>query len=155
MNAALKRSTAPKSVVGWREWVELPELDIAAIKAKIDTGARTSALHAFRVRPYLRDGIEMVEFRVHPMQRRREPEVLCNVPVHDRRWVVSSNGQKERRIVIRTTLRIGEEHWPIEITLTDRDPMGFRMLLGREALRRRIVVDPGRSYCLGRKPQRR
>lgn len=152
---AAKRAAVAKPVVGWREWIALPDLGIAAIKAKIDTGARTSALHAFRVRPYLRDGIEMVEFRVHPVQRHREPEVVCHAAVRDRRWVVSSNGQREQRIVVRTGVRIGAEHWPIEITLTDRDPMGFRMLLGREALRKRVVVDPGRSYRLGTKPGER
>jgi len=146
-----KPSQNSRTVLGWREWVALPALGIEAIKAKLDTGARTSSLHAFRIRPYLRDGIEMVEFRVHPVQRRREPEVVCNVPVEDRRWVVSSNGQREQRIVIHTAVTFGSNEWPIEITLTDRDQMGFRMLLGREALRRRAVVDPGRSFCMGRK----
>lgn len=138
-------------VLGWREWVELPALGVPRLKAKVDTGARTSALHAFRIRTFERDGVEMVEFKVHPEQRRRHPEITCTAPIHDRRSVASSNGQSEDRIVIRTRIEIADRSWPIEVTLSNRDQMGFRMLLGREALRGRATVDPGRSYRAGKR----
>jgi hypothetical protein len=135
--------------VGWREWVSLPGLGIDRIKAKIDTGARTSTLHAFRVKRFRRKGRLFLRFYVHPMQRRRRPEIMCEAPVLDERVITSSSGQQDRRYVIETSLRIGLSEWPIEVTLTNRDEMSFRMLLGRQALRRRLVVDPGSSYKLG------
>jgi hypothetical protein len=133
-------------VLGWREWVALPELGIDAIKAKIDTGARTSALHAYRITVFEDDGRRRVRFAVRPVQRRKQPEVECIADVIDERMVTSSSGHRERRLVIRTPLDVGGRTWPIEITLTDRDEMSFRMLLGRQALRRRVLIDPGRSF---------
>ena len=146
----MKRAKVLRPVVGWREWVALPDLGIDLIKAKIDTGARTSALHAFKVEQVLRDGVPSLRFIVHPRRRRRRPEVVCEAPLVDRRVVVSSNGQREARYVIRTTIQIAARCWPIELTLTDRDEMSFRMLLGRQALRRHLIVDPGSSYRLGK-----
>ncbi|MDF1561835.1 MAG: RimK/LysX family protein [Deltaproteobacteria bacterium] len=140
----------PKVLIGWREWVELPSLGIERIKAKIDTGARTSALHADVVRTYHRAGRCFVTFRVHPTQRSLSPELEVHAEMIDERQVRSSSGKAELRPVILTTLQLGEERWPIEITLTRRDLMGFRMLLGRQALRRRVRIDPGRSFLLGR-----
>ncbi len=136
--------------VGWREWVSLPELDVESIKAKIDTGARTSALHAFHAKPFVQNGQQRIRFGVHPVQRHRHPDVLCEAPLIGERIVISSNGQHELRFVITTMLRIGAYRWPIEMTLADRDQMGFRMLLGRRALAGRFLVDPGTSFKFGR-----
>jgi hypothetical protein len=139
--------------VGWREWLTLPDLGITAIKAKIDTGARTSALHAFEVDPFRQDGRELIRVRIHPVQRRTDIACDCTAEVIDRRWVSDSGGHKELRYVIRTAVRLGPNTWPIEVTLTDRDPMRFRMLLGRTAMLGRLVVVPEASYLFG-KPAR-
>ena len=139
------------STVGWREWGSLPELGGGEIKAKIDTGARTSALHAFHAEPFVQDGQRLIRFGVHPVQRHRHPDILCEAPLIGERIVISSNGQHELRFVITTMLRIGAVSWPIEMTLADRDQMGFRMLLGRQALAGRFLVDPGASYQFGQR----
>lgn len=135
-----------KLLLGWREWLALPELGIHRIKAKIDTGARTSALHTFGVEPYEREGVLHVRFWVHPLQRVDSVEICCEARVLDRRTVRDSGGHEEERYVIRTRVQVAQACWPIEVTLTDRDSMGFRMLLGRTAIRRRYLVDPGKSY---------
>ncbi len=133
-------------MVGWREWVLLPEwLDIP-IKAKIDSGARTSSLHSFGTRRFSDRGAPHVEFLLHPIQRHGQPEIACTAAIVDERWVRSSNGESEKRIVVETLARLGAVDWRIELTLADRDVMGFRMLLGREAIRRRFLIDPGRSF---------
>ena len=139
-------SDAPPLTVGWREWVALPDLGIQRIKAKVDTGARTSALHAFDVRMTRKGGKRIVKFRVHPNQKDDETVVETEGEWLENRTVRSSSGQESLRPVIRTRVRIGDESWPMELTLTRRDSMGFRLLLGREAVRRRCLVDPGASY---------
>lgn len=144
--------TTHLAVAGWREWVALPDLGVSAIKAKVDTGARTSALHAFDVEVGERDGEPWVSFSVHPIQKDDDTVVAAEAPLLEAREVRSSNGQMEERLVIVTHVGLGEQRWPIELTLTRRDEMGFRMLLGREAVRGRFVVDPGRSYLAGAKP---
>jgi hypothetical protein len=132
--------------IGWREWVRLPELGDALVKAKVDTGARTSTLHAFDVTETERDGEARIAFAFHPNQDDEETEVRAEAPLVDRRNVTASNGQTELRYVIATDVVVDEEPIPIELTLTRRDAMGFRMLLGRHAIRGRFMVDPRRSY---------
>ncbi len=140
--------TGERTTVGWREWVALPELGIARIKAKVDTGARTSTLHAFDIREYHRDGRRRVLFGIHPVQQNTDAVVFCDAEVVDQRWVMDSGGHREERLVIRTPLKVGAEEWPIEITLTGRDTMRFRMLIGRTAMNGRLVVSPDRSFLV-------
>ena len=140
-----------KEHIGWREWLALPTLGIDQIKAKVDTGARTSAIHAFELVAEKRNGDLWVGFGVHPDQRNQDQIVWCSAPVADQRIVRDSGGHEEERYVIRVPVRLGSREWPIEATLTSRDNMGFRMLLGRTAIRGHYIVDPGRSYLIGKK----
>lgn len=137
---------------GWREWLALPDLGIPAIKAKLDTGARTSALHAFFTESYRERGCSLIRFGVRPLQRRQKLTKICTAPILDQRLVSDSGGHRETRWVIATTARLGEDEWTLELTLTDRDSMLFRMLLGRSAMSGRLVVDPQASYLVGPKP---
>ncbi|MCW8828769.1 MAG: RimK/LysX family protein [Gammaproteobacteria bacterium] len=139
--------------LGWREWVALPELGLAHIKAKVDTGARTSALHAFSHETFRERGVLMVRFRIHPVQRRVDIEQECVAEVIDKRTVSDSGGHREKRLVINTPVQLGGRCWDIEMTLTNRDNMQFRMLLGRTAISGNYLVDPGRSYLVGHKPE--
>jgi hypothetical protein len=139
--------TGSPTVVGWREWVRLPDLlPDEPIKAKIDTGARTSAIHAWDIETTERDGVAVVRFSLHPRQRDDDHVVVAEAPLLDEREVRSSNGDVERRLVVQTTLAIADLRYPIELTLTKRDQMGFRMLIGRTAMAGRLVVDPGSSH---------
>ncbi|MEZ5166035.1 MAG: ATP-dependent zinc protease [Acidimicrobiales bacterium] len=142
-----RRERPAPETIGWREWVRFPDLVPEAVKAKVDTGARTSALHAFRIRGFERDGAEWVRFEVHPVQRSSRGSRVVEAPVVEHRRVRSSNGEVESRPVIRTTVELGGQSWPILVTLTTRDEMGFRVLLGRSAIRRRFVVDVARSFA--------
>jgi len=143
----------PKSLkqIGWREWVSLPGLGVPAVKAKLDTGARTSALHATHIQPFTREGAQWVRFTVHPLQRRRRPVFVCEAVVVDQRAVISSNGQRERRYFIRTEITLGDQSWLIDLSLTHREGMSFRMLLGRSAIRGRFVVSPATSFLMGKR----
>lgn len=141
-----KKKSSKHPVVGWREWVGLPNFGVDKIKVKVDTGARTSALHAHRITKFTKDNATYVRFFVHPTQRKKKPEIECTALVVDEREVKNSGGKATKRFVIRTQIKVGDATWPIELTLTNRDEMGFRMLLGRQAVRRRFLVDPGRSY---------
>lgn len=137
-------------VIGWREWLSIPTLGVDRIKAKVDTGARSSAIHAFNVRTFSEHGAPHVSFQLHPVQDRRHPSIEAVAEIRDERMVKSSNGQRELRFVIDVDINMGGLVWPVELTLTDRDPMGFRMLLGREAIRKRFLVDAGRSFLAER-----
>ncbi|GAB5533870.1 MAG: ATP-dependent zinc protease [Rubricoccaceae bacterium] len=148
-------ASAPDSLttVGWREWVGLPEIGLLAVKAKVDTGAATSALHAFDIRAERDGGALVARFRAHPIRKPARRVVDCVAEVIDQREVISSSGHSEMRVVIGTQLRLGTKSdaptWDIELTLTDRRLLRFPMLLGREAMEGHILVDPGASYLLG------
>jgi hypothetical protein len=137
--------------LGWREWVRLPDLGLDSIKAKVDTGARTSALHAFEVTPFTESGVRRVRFKMHPNQKDSETVVECVADIKDERLVRDSGGHQEKRWVIESVVCIGDNSWPIEMTLTARDDMLFRMLLGRTAMRGRAIVNPSRSYLTGKR----
>jgi len=140
------RATAARPIIGWREWIGLPGLGVDRIKVKIDTGARSSSLHAFDVERFRRRGVEMVRFKIHPLQHSVKGTVAAEAPLIEERWVRNSGGRSDLRPVVRTPVRFLGQEWDIELTLTRRDVMGFRMLIGRQAIRRRFVVDPGRSF---------
>jgi hypothetical protein len=136
-----------KTIIGWREWASLPEIGIDRIKVKVDTGARNSALHAYNTSLISKNGENWIHFDIHPDQNDETTIRSCMVRLIDRRWVTNSGGARERRFVIETPIRIGDNEWPIIITLTNRDEMGFRMLVGRSAIKGKYMVDPARSFC--------
>lgn len=143
----INRIKPPKyPVIGWREWVILPSLGIHKIKAKVDTGARTSALHAFELKTFVESGKNKIQFDIHPLQHNTDKIISCVADIVDQRLVTDSGGHEEMRFVIQTPITIAGQTWLIDITLTERENMLFRMLLGRSALRKRFVVDPARSF---------
>lgn len=144
---------SPVIVAGWREWVSLPEFGIKWVKAKLDTGARSSAIHAYDIDEFEREQSPWVSFEVHPWQRSDLDSCRIELPVIDRRVVRSSTGHEEERLVVSTVVRAVGLDLHAELTLTNRDEMGFRMLVGREAMRGALLIDPGRSY-LGGRPSR-
>ena len=144
-----------KLTLGWREWVGLPELGLPEIKAKVDTGARTSTLHAFELHTFSEGGKPRVRFKMHPLQKDSQVTVNCVADIVDERFVTDSGGHREQRLIISTPLTIGPWSWPIEMTLTARDNMMFRMLLGRTAIKGIAIVDPSRSYTTGKRKRRR
>lgn len=141
--------TDNKIVIGKEEWCAFPDLGLPAVKARIDSGAKTTALHAFNIHVFTEEGKKFVHFDIHPIQDNRKIIHSCRALVIDRRTVKSSSGEKERRYVIKTPISIGNQTWEIEVTLTNRDSMGYRMLLGREAMSGRTLIDPEASFCLG------
>jgi hypothetical protein len=150
-----KRNSKPKTYppIGWREWVSLPDLGISLIKVKVDTGARSSALHAFKIKEVREGGRTWVKFKVHPFQRDARTTLDCQAELLEYREIRSSHGHVTRRPVVVTHIRFLGQEWPIELTLVGRDNMGFRMLLGREAVRGRFFVDAGHSYYGGSPPR--
>ncbi len=142
-------------IVGWKEWVSIPELDLPAMKAKIDTGAATSSLHAYNIEYFAKNGVKYVKFEVHPIQKNKRITRYCVAQLVDKRHVRSSSGEKERRPVIKTTIQIGGSKLDIELNLTNRDSMGMRMLIGREALSGRILVNPTHKFLHGKLSQKK
>lgn len=142
-----------RPTLGWREWVALPDLGLEWIKCKVDTGARSSALHAFDLERFVDDGVNRVRFQLHPLQRHTDLVHTCTATVIDERVVSDSGGHRESRIFVSTMVRIGEQTWPIELSLTERDTMRFRMLLGRTAIADRFNIAPDSSYLSRRRPK--
>ena len=143
----------PKPLIGWQEYCGLPALNVPSINAKIDTGAKTSALHAEDIKVFSKLGEKYVRFKVHPLAGSTKQVQICEAPLIERRYVVSSNGEREKRYVIRTQITLGSRSFEAELTLTSRHKMAFRMLLGREALRKaRVAVDPTKAHLMGKKP---
>lgn len=149
------KGTPNSLVIGWREWVALPDFRIRSIKAKIDTGARSSSLHALDISTFDRDGKTFARFKVHPTQRDSKKKVTCEAEVLEVRQIKSSTGHAQKRIVVITTVEVLGQSWPIELTLANRAEMGFRMLLGREAVRGRFLVDADNSFYDGEPKKRR
>lgn len=141
-----------KKAIGWREWVELPDFALGKIKAKIDTGARSSSIHAFDIEAFDRNGEKWVRFKIHPLQHSDDTVVDCSAKVKDYRSVTDSGGHKTMRYIIETSFQIGTDVFTAELSLFNRSNMLFRMLVGRTALKGRYLVDPSRSYCLSSAP---
>ncbi len=140
-----------KKTIGWKEWFGLDCINLPAIKGKIDTGAKTSSLHAFNIESFYIEDVEYVKFDIHPLQKNKRLVRTCMARVIDRRMVSDSGGKKEKRFVIKSDLRIGESKIRIELTLANRDSMAFRMLLGREAIKQaKMLVDPSKSFLQGK-----
>lgn len=144
-----------KKIIGWREWASLPDLDISWIKVKTDSGAATSALHADDIRFFSRKGKKYVRFKVQPLQKKKHPLVECKAELIEKRTIKSSNGQASLRPIIQTTIKLGEDTWTAQISLVNRDVMGFRMLLGRQALKNRFLIDTDHSYLKGKKKKKK
>lgn len=149
------KGPSPKPVIGWREWIRLPDLGVDHIKAKVDTGARTSSLHAFDLEESMKNGTPHIRFLIHPEQRRSQPTIPVELPLVAQRRVRDSGGKTELRPVVTAVVELLGQRWPIEITLTRRDAMGFRMLLGRQAIRKRFLVDPGGSFYAGKRVRKK
>ncbi len=150
MTETVIENSLDKPRLGWREWAALPELNISEIKAKIDTGARSSALHAFAIEPYRKGHQHWLMFAIHPVQKDSSVVLECHAQIKDRRMVSDSGGHKQRRYVIETPLVLGHSRVMAEMTLTNRDSMLFRMLIGRTAMNNRFIIEPNASFLLGK-----
>lgn len=146
-----KAKIKSKNIIGWEEWCNFPDLNLPAVKAKIDTGAKTSTLHADNLKLFEKDGVDYIRFEVHPIQKNRDITVTCEAPVVDFRTVTSSNGEREKRYVINTSFKLGDKIFDADLTLTTRYGMRFRMLLGKDALKAgKFLVDPAKGYIFGK-----
>jgi ribosomal protein S6--L-glutamate ligase len=147
-----RRVFSKYDLIGWREWCQLPDLRLPLIKAKIDTGAKTSALHAFDITPFTKKGVDYVRFLIHPIQGNNTVTRTCTAKIKDKRVVTSSNGSRESRYVVDTQLQFQDldDAWNIELTLSNREPLRYRMLLGREALRDFLIINPNKSFLQGK-----
>lgn len=139
-----------RPTIGWREWVQLPDLGVDEIKAKVDTGADNSSLHAFNIERFTRDDVAMVRFEIHPRQKRKRPSIACEAEIIGEKKVKNPGGRREVRPIIKTTLVVAGKEIEARVNLTTRDEMTFRMLLGRRTIRKNFLIDPGRSYLGGR-----
>ena len=140
-----------RKIIGWKEWFAFEKLGLPAINGKIDTGAKTSSLHAFNIEHFVKSGIDYVKFEIHPIQKDKNVVRTCTAKVIDYRYVSDSGGKKEKRYVIKSPMKIGKKTIIIEITLANRDSMAFRMLLGREAIKKaNMLVDPSKSFLQGK-----
>jgi len=146
MSVKLRKIIENKLLIGKDEWCELPELKIPLIKAKVDTGAKTSAIHAFNIKKIIRRQKYFATFDMHPLQANTTLTIHCCALIIDERDIMSSNGHKEKRLIIQTDLTLGKQTWPIEISLSNRDPLKYRFLLGREALKSRVLIDPDHTH---------
>lgn len=148
---SVKNKKNGRKIIGWKEWFAFEKLGLPAINGKIDTGAKTSCLHAFNIEPYNKEGVDYIKFDIHPLQKNKEVVRTCRARVIDYRYVSDSSGKKEKRYVIKSPLTIGGITVTIEITLANRDSMAFRMLLGREAIKKaKMLVDPSKSFLQGK-----
>jgi ribosomal protein S6--L-glutamate ligase len=138
-----------KTIIGAEEWLSFPALGVHAVKARVDSGAKISSIHAFNVSEFRREGRLWVSFEVHPLQNNRTTIIRCELPVHDKRRIKSSSGESEQRYVVLAPMQLGDQQWDIELSLSNRDSMEFRMLLGREAMEGRLLVDPSLRYAMG------
>lgn len=139
-----------KTIIGRSEWCAFPDLHVAAIKARVDSGAKTSSIHAFNIETFERDDAPWVRFEVHPLVNDLDITIVCEQAVADKRLVKSSSGEAESRYVIRTPIQLAGKVWEVDLTLSNRDSMGHRMLLGREAMNGRLIIDPSLSCTQGR-----
>ena len=139
-----------KIIVGWREWISLPDLGIKSIKAKMDTGAKTAALHTYFIEPVNNSEKPMVRFGIHPMQKSDKNGIICTADIFDERRIVDSGGHPELRYIIRTSILVGNKKWLIDLSLTNREQMRFRLLLGRTTISEQLIIDPKLSFTLGR-----
>ncbi len=139
-----------KVLIGWKEWCALPEFNVMLIQAKIDTGAKTSSLHAYNIEEFYKRNQKHISFNIHPIQNNNKITVSAKAKVVDERYIMSSNGHKELRYVIETTLLLANKNLKIELNLSNRDPLRYRMLLGRDAFARSFIIDPSISNCLGK-----
>lgn len=144
----MRKSAQVNKIIGWREFASLPQLNVDRIKVKIDTGARSSALHAFNIKERSQNGKQIISFQIHPQQRSSKTTITTEAELLEYRQIRNSGGKAQLRPVIKTNIQIGTEVWAIELSLTNRDVMGFRMLLGRQGVRNKFLVDPGRSFLL-------